>query len=80
MATTEERIRKLVDENLEIEGRPLGRELDLNSSLRDAGVPSADFVAFTKVVAEEFNLTFTPEDCVKFQSLGDLVTHLDSRG
>ncbi len=80
MATVEERIRKLVDENLEIEGRPLGRSLDLNASLRDAGVPSADFVAFTKVVAEEFNLTFSPDDCSRFQSLGDLVTFLDSRG
>lgn len=80
MATTEERIRKLVDESLEIEGRPLGRELDLNASLRDAGIPSADFVAFTMVVAEEFGLTFSPDDCSRFQNLGDLVAHLDSRG
>ena len=79
MATTEERLRKLVDENLEIEGRPTGRPLNLNSNLRDSGVSSVDFVAFTKVVAEEFDVSFTPEDCAKYQSLGDLVEFLDSR-
>ena len=79
MATTEERLRKLVDENLEIESRPMGRPLDLSSSLRDSGVSSVDFVAFTKVVAEEFGVNFTPEDCAKYESLGDLVGFLDSR-
>ena len=79
MATTEERLRQLVDANLEIEGRPMGRPLDLKSSLRDSGVSSVDFVAFTKVVAEEFGVSFTPEECAKYQSLGDLVEFLDSR-
>ena len=79
MATTEERLRKLVDDNLEIEGRPIGRPLDLASSLRDAGISSVDFVAFTKVIAEEFQVRFTPEDCAKYQSLGDLVAFLDTR-
>ena len=79
MATTEERIRKLVDENLEIDGRPLGRPLDLNSSLRDSGVSSVDFVAFAKVVADEFNVSFSPEDCAKYNTIGDLVGALDAR-
>ena len=79
MATTEERIRRLVDENLEIEGRPAGRALDLNSSLRDSGVSSVDFVAFAKVVADEFNVGFNPEDCNKYNTIGELVTFLESR-
>ena len=79
MATTEERIRKLVDENLEIEGRPAGRPLDSDSSLRDSGVSSVDFVAFAKVVADEFNVRFSPEDCNKYNTIGELVTFLDSR-
>ena len=54
MATTEERLRKLVDDNLEIEGRPLGRPLDPNSSVRESGVSSVEFVAFAKIVADEF--------------------------
>jgi len=56
LATTEERIRKLVDDNLEIDGRPIGRPLDLNGSLRDSGVSSVDFVAFVKVVGDEFGV------------------------
>ena len=78
MATTEERIRKLVDDNLEVDGRPIGRPLDLNSSLRDAAVSSVDFVAFAKVVAQEFNVTFTLEDCAKYKTLGELIEFLDA--
>ena len=79
MATTEERIRKLVDDNLEIEGRPAGRPLDLNASLRDSGVSSVDFVAFAKIVAQEFDVSFTLEDCAKYGSVGELIEYLDSR-
>ena len=78
MATTEERIRKLVDENLEIDGRPIGRPLDVNSSLRDSGVSSVDFVAFAKVVADEFNVSFSPEDCAKYNTIGDLIEALEA--
>ena len=79
MATTEERIRKLVDENLEIDGRPMGRPLDVNSSLRDSGVSSVDFVAFAKVVADEFNVSFSPDDCAKYNTIGDLISALDAQ-
>lgn len=79
MATTEERMRKLVDDNLEIEGRTSGRPLDPNLSLRDSGVSSVDFVAFTKVVAQEFNVNFVPEDCAKYQTVGELIAFLDTK-
>lgn len=79
LATTEERIRKLVDDNLDIEGRPAGRPLDLNASLRDSGVSSVDFVAFAKIVAQEFDVSFTLEDCAKYGSVGELIEYLDSR-
>lgn len=75
--TTEERIRQLVDDNLEIDGRPIGRALDLSSSLRDSGVSSVDFVAFAKIVAQEFNVDFTLEDCDKYNNLGELIEFLD---
>lgn len=80
MPSTEERIRKLVDENLEVDGRPLGRPLDLNSSLRDSGVSSLDFVAFGKIVAQEFNVTMTPDDCARVNTVGELIEFLDSQG
>ena len=77
MTTTEERLRKLVDDNLEVDGRPIGRELDLSKNLRDAGVSSTDFVAFMKVVVDEFGVDISAGDCQNFQSHADLIAVLD---
>ncbi len=77
MATTEERLRKLVDENLEVDGRPIGRELDLSKNLRDAGVSSVDFVAFIKVVVSEFGVDMSVGDCQDLQNLEELIGFLD---
>ena len=78
MATTEERLRKLVDDNLEIEGRTAGEPLHMDYSLRESGVSSVDFVAFAKIVADEFGVTFSPEDCAKYSNVGELVARLDA--
>ena len=78
MATTEERLRKLIDDNLELEGRSPGSPLDLNASLRNSGASSVDLVAFAKLVAEEFNASLTPEDCDNYSTLGELVAALDA--
>ena len=79
LATTEERLRKLVDDNLEIEGRASGSPLDLNSSLRNSGASSVDLVAFAKLVVDEFNVPLTAEDCANYGTLGELVAFLDSQ-
>ena len=63
MASTEDRIRKLVQENLEVDGNPVELPQDLDSSLLEAGISSLDLVSFARVVAKEFDVTFTPEDC-----------------
>lgn len=78
MATTEERLRKLVDDNLEIEGRSPGDPLHMTFSLRDAGISSVDFVAFAKIVADEFGVTFQPEDCAKYNNVGELIARLEA--
>ncbi|MDE2938394.1 MAG: acyl carrier protein [Chloroflexota bacterium] len=78
MATTEERLRKLVDDNLDIEGRAAGEPLHMDYSLRESGVSSVDFVAFAKIVADEFGVTFNPEDCAKYNTVGELITRLES--
>ena len=67
MPSTEERIRQLVAENLEVDGRSIGESLDLNVGLADVGVSSMDIVAFAKVVQQAFNVTFTPQDCGSFR-------------
>ena len=79
LATTEERLRKLVDDNLEIEGRASGSPLDLGTSLRNSGASSVDLVAFAKLVVAEFDVALTAEDCENYGTLGGLVAYLDSQ-
>ena len=79
MASTAERLRKLVSDNIEVDGKPLDVPGDLNISLADSGVPSTDMVALAKLIAKEFDVTFTPEDCVALDSLQKVVDFLDSK-
>ena len=79
MTSTEERVRKLVSENLEADGQPLSADLDLSASLIDAGVSSVDIVAFARVIQEEFGMQFAVEDCTELTSLAALVEFLDAR-
>ena len=79
MATTEERIKQFVKENLEVDGQPLDLPEDLNISLIDAGISSLDLVAFAKLVSQEFNVTFTPEDCASVNSVRELIQFIDTR-
>ena len=78
MATTEERLRQLVDDNLEIEGRNAGDPLHMDYSLRASGISSVDFVAFAKIVADEFGLGFSTEDCDKYSTVGELIARLEA--
>ena len=79
MAATEERIRKLVDSNLQIEGRAAGQELNLDASVADTGVSSVAIVAFVKLVGEEFNVELPPEDVAQMSSLRDLINYIDAK-
>lgn len=78
MATTEERLRKIVDDNLEIEGRTAGEPLDLARNIADAGVPSPDIVAFWKLVNEEFGVDISAEEFAELLTPGALIQHLDA--
>ena len=75
MASSENRIRTLINENLGLDGQ----SLDLNRSLSDAGVSSIEMVAFAKVVTREFAITFTPQDCASLGSIRELIDFIDSR-
>ncbi len=79
MASTEDRIRTLLAENLEVDGKPLPQPVDFTQGLSDVGVSSMDIVAFAKVVANEFDVSFTPELCQTLSTLDDLVKCLDGR-
>ncbi len=79
MASNADRIRQLVADNLEVDGQPVNLPPDMDVPLTDLGVSSMDVVSFAKVVSREFNVTFTPEDCVNLKTLKSLLEHLDSQ-
>ena len=77
MATTEQRVRQLVSDNLEVDGQPLNLSADLNTGLTELGVSSLDIVAFAKLVSKEFNITFTIEDCKTVNTIQKLIDYVD---
>lgn len=79
MASTGDRLRSLISENLEVDGQPINVPQDLNISLLEAGVPSTDLVAFAKLVSQEFNVSFTAEHCTQLNSLQEVVEFIDSQ-
>ncbi len=79
MASTEDRLRQLVSENLAVDGNPLSADLDFNTRLADVGVTSMDVAAFARVVQEAFEVKFSPEQCLEIQSLSQLVDYLNAQ-
>ena len=74
MSSTEDRIKQLANEHLD-----LGSDPDFDARLGDAGVSSVDAVGFFRVVNEEFSLGLAPEDCLQFKTLRLLADFIDAR-
>ncbi|MYA60940.1 MAG: acyl carrier protein [Chloroflexi bacterium] len=79
MASTADRIKALVSENLEVDGQSVGPVNDLNTSLSDLGVSSVDIVAFGRLVVNEFGISMSAEDCADIPTLADLVKFVDGQ-
>lgn len=79
MTSIADRILRLLDENLEIEGRSPGDPLSLDNNIADAGVSSPDIVAFWKLVNEEFGVDIPAEDFAELLTPKDLIEYLDAR-
>ena len=78
MASTEERVRALVDANLQIEGRSAGQPLTPDLNIIDAGVNSTDVVAFWRLVCEEFGVDIPAEEFAELLTPSDLIAYLDA--
>ena len=79
MSSTEERVRALVDANLDIDGRSEGQPLTLDLSIVDAGVSSTDVVAFWKVVCAEFGVDIPAEEFAELLTPDDLIAYLEAQ-
>ena len=78
MSSTEERVRALVDANLQIEGRTAGQPL-ANLNIVDAGVSSTDVVAFWRLVCEEFGIDIPAEEFAELLTSSDLIAYIDAQ-
>ena len=78
MSSTEDRIRALVDENLQIEGREKGQPVNLDGNIVDAGVSSTDVVAFWRLVCEEFGVDIPADEFAELLTPSDLIAYLDA--
>lgn len=75
MSGTEDRLRTLITENLDIDYDP-----DFDRSFSDIGVSSVDAIAFFKLVNQEFGLGLVANECAQFDNLRELVSYIDARG
>lgn len=80
MSSTEERIRAIVDQTVEIEGREAGQPIDLTRNVAETGVSSSDIVAFWQMVNEEFGTDISAEEFAELLTPQDLIDHLESSG
>lgn len=78
MPSTEERVRAIVDQTDEIEGRDAGQPLDLARNAAETGVSSSDIVAFWQTVNQEFGTDISAEELAELLTPQDLGNHLES--
>ena len=78
MASNEERLRQLIADNLEVDGKPVDASISADSSLTDAGVSSMDIVSFARVIQEEFGVKFGVEQCDELKTIGQVIDYLNA--
>jgi acyl carrier protein len=77
MATTFERLRKIIVDQLGVEES----QVTMESSFReDLKADSLDLVELIMAMEEEFGAEVSDEDAQKIQSVGDAVRYIDERG
>ena len=73
MSSTEDRLRNLIGENLDLD-----REPNFDARFSEVGVSSVDAIAFFKLVNQEFSLGLAAEECTQFETLRDVVKFIDA--
>ena len=79
MASTADRLKTLIADNLEIDGEQIEVPQNLDISLLEAGVSSLDLVAFAKLVAKDFDVQFTLEHCTTLNSVKEVADFIDTQ-
>lgn len=75
-ATTEERVKTIIVDQLGVEKK----DIKSNSSLvDDLGADSLDIVELVMAMEEEFGLEIPDEQAEKIKTVGDVITYIDER-
>ena len=77
MATVEERVKKIIVEQLGVEE---GEVSPTASFVDDLGADSLDTVELVMAFEEEFGIEIPDQDAEKIKSVGDVNTYLKSKG
>ncbi|MBW2185974.1 MAG: acyl carrier protein [Desulfuromonadales bacterium C00003068] len=75
MASTEDRVQKIVAEQLGVEADQVTSEA---SFMDDLGADSLDTVELVMALEEEFDIEISDEDAEKIQTVKDAVTYVSS--
>ena len=76
MSDTEERVRKIVVEQLGVDADKVVRNA---SFIDDLGADSLDTVELVMTFEEEFGVEIGDEEAEKIQTVGDAIDHLDKK-
>lgn len=77
MATCEERLVRLLDDNLAVGDRSPGDPVNLDQPISESGASSQDVVAFWQLVNEEFNMSIPAEEFAELLTPRSLIEYLD---
>jgi acyl carrier protein len=73
----EPRIKKIIEEQLGVEGDRIKAEA---SFIDDLGADSLDIVELVMAMEEEFDLEIPDEDAEKLRTVGDVTSYLQGKG
>ncbi len=75
--STEPRIKKIIEEQLGVEGDRIKPEA---SFIDDLGADSLDIVELVMAMEEEFDIEIPDEDAEKLRTVSDVTKYLQSKG
>ena len=77
MTTVEPKIKKIIEEQLGVEGERIKPEA---SFIDDLGADSLDIVELVMAMEEEFDLEIPDEDAEKLRTVSDVTKYLQGKG
>lgn len=72
-----DRVKKIITEYVEVDPRMISADTNIRSEIK---INSYDFANIIIAVEDEFNITISERDAIKFQVIGDLLKYIENAG